>query len=51
MQYQDLAIMPNQHECINEKCAMCGENIYWVIAENREYHYCKRCRTVKLYIE
>lgn len=51
MQYEDLKILSHQHECLNERCAMCGKPIWWVMAENREYHYCVKCKVVKSYIE
>lgn len=51
MSYQDLAILPHQEQCLNERCAMCGRAIWWVMVENREYHYCRRCKVVKSYIE
>jgi formamidopyrimidine-DNA glycosylase len=51
MQYPDLAILPHQHEGTIIRCAMCGNLLWWVNAENREYHYCRKCKVVKFYCE
>ena len=47
--YEELSILPHQKECGGSYCAMCGRKLWWVMYENREWHYCKKCKVVKSY--
>ena len=45
--YEELSILPHQKECGGSYCAACGNKLWWVMYEDREWHYCRKCKVIK----
>ena len=45
--YEELSILPHQKECGGSYCATCGSKLWWNMYEDKEWHYCRKCKVVK----